>query len=91
MSAPNDEREGGQCAPELATCAHDRELNAMTPARQNQPVNDLTLMEVKKKKKAHSVPEVSDDSAKPRTKNRAYYGERARDVAFDSNARPTFS
>jgi len=51
-SAPNDERDGGLSAPELAQRALDRELNASAPARQDLPVNDLTSMVVKKKKKA---------------------------------------
>lgn len=58
--APNDEREGGLSAPELAHRALDRELNASAAARQDQPVNDLTSMVVKKKKKAPAVvPEAS--------------------------------
>jgi HAT1-interacting factor 1 len=51
-SAPNDERDGGLSAPELAKRALDRELNATSTARQDLPVNDLTSMVVKKKKKA---------------------------------------
>jgi len=51
-SAPNDEREGGLSAPELAQRALDRELNVAPTARQDLPVNDLTSMVVKKKKKA---------------------------------------
>jgi len=51
--APNDEREGGLSAPELAQRALDHELNTTPPVvRQEQPVNDLTSMVVKKKKKA---------------------------------------
>jgi HAT1-interacting factor 1 len=57
--APNDERDGGLSAPELAHRALDRELNATASARQDQPVNDLTSMVVKKKKKAAAVPEAS--------------------------------
>lgn len=51
-SAPNDERESGLSAPELAQRALDRELNVAPTARQDLPVNDLTSMVVKKKKKA---------------------------------------
>ena len=55
-SAPNDERDGGLSAPELAQRALDRELNSAAPEaarrRQDLPVNDLTSMVVKKKKKA---------------------------------------
>lgn len=51
-SAPNDERDGGLSAPELAHRALDRELNAAPVPSQGQPVNDLTSMVVKKKKKA---------------------------------------
>ena len=63
-SAPNDERDGGLSAPELAKRALDRELNATAPARQDQPVNDLTSMVVKKKKKAPAVPEASGAAEK---------------------------
>ena len=69
-SAPNDEQDGGLSAPELAKCALDHELNATAPVRQDQLVNDLTLMVVKKKKRAPAVPEASNDSANPRMKNR---------------------
>lgn len=63
-SAPNDERDGGLSAPELAQRALDRELNA-TPGRQDLPVNDLTSMVVKKKKKAPAaVPEASGAAEK---------------------------
>jgi hypothetical protein len=41
-SAPNDERDGGLSAPELAKRALDREFNAAPTARQDLPVNDLT-------------------------------------------------
>ncbi|KAI0306102.1 hypothetical protein B0F90DRAFT_964580 [Multifurca ochricompacta] len=51
-SAPNDERDGGLSAPELVQRALDRELNAAPVVRQDLPVNDLTSMVVKKKKKA---------------------------------------
>ena len=52
-SAPNDdERDGGLSAPELAQRALYRELNAAPPPSQVLPVNDLTSMVVKKKKKA---------------------------------------
>ncbi|KAI0251739.1 hypothetical protein BJV78DRAFT_1208387 [Lactifluus subvellereus] len=57
-SAPNDERDGGLSAPELAQRALDRELNAAPVVGQNLPVNDLTSMVVKKKKKA-PMPEAS--------------------------------
>ena len=58
-SAPNDERDSGLSAPELAQRALDRELNTAptSTARQDLPVNDLTSMVVKKKKKALPVPE----------------------------------
>jgi HAT1-interacting factor 1 len=58
-SAPNDERDGGLSAPELAQRALDRELNAASAVSQDLPVNDLTSMVVKKKKKAQPVPEAS--------------------------------
>lgn len=66
-SAPNDERDGGLSAPELAQRALDRELNSAPEARQRQdlPVNDLTSMVVKKKKKAPvAVPEASGAAEK---------------------------
>jgi HAT1-interacting factor 1 len=67
-SAPNDERDGGLSAPELAQRALDRELNSGPEARQRQdlPVNDLTSMVVKKKKKAPvaAVPEASGAAEK---------------------------
>jgi HAT1-interacting factor 1 len=64
-SAPNDERDGGLSAPELAQRALDRELNAAAPGtQQDQPVNDLTSMVVKKKKKAPAVPEASGAAEK---------------------------
>lgn len=66
--APNDERDGGLSAPELAQRALDRELNsAPGEARQRPdlPVNDLTSMVVKKKKKAPvAVPEASGAAEK---------------------------
>lgn len=63
-SAPNDERDGGLSAPELAQRALDRELNTVKVPRQDQPVNDLTSMVVKKKKKAPAaVPEASSAGA----------------------------
>ena len=55
-SAPNDERDGGLSAPELAQRALDRELNSASEARQDLPVNDLTSMVVKKKKRAPAAP-----------------------------------
>jgi HAT1-interacting factor 1 len=57
--APNDERDGGLSAPELAQRALDRELNAVPVVRQDMPVNDLTSMVVKKKRKAPPVLETS--------------------------------
>ena len=66
-SAPNDERDGGLSAPELAQRALDRELNAAPEARRDLPVNDLTSMVVKKKKKAPLVaaaPEASGAAEK---------------------------
>ena len=63
-SAPNDERDGGLSAPELVQRTLDRELNATASARQDQPVNDLTSMVVKKKKKAPAVPEASGAAEK---------------------------
>jgi HAT1-interacting factor 1 len=65
-SAPNDERDGGLSAPELAQRALDRELDAASGARQDLPVNDLTSMVVKKKKKAPAaaVPEASGAAEK---------------------------
>jgi HAT1-interacting factor 1 len=64
--APNDERDGGLSAPELAQRALDHELNATLGApRQDLPVNDLTSMVVKKKKKAPAaVPEASGAAEK---------------------------
>lgn len=64
-SAPNDERDGGLSAPELAQRALDRELDSAPGARQDLPVNDLTSMVVKKKKKAPAaVPEASGAAEK---------------------------
>jgi len=62
-SAPNDERDGGLSAPELAQRALDQELNATTTVQQGLPVNDLTSMVVKKKKKA-PAPEASSAAEK---------------------------
>ncbi|KAI9456897.1 hypothetical protein F5148DRAFT_354909 [Russula earlei] len=62
-SAPNDERDGGLSAPELAQRALDRELNAAPAARHELPVNDLTSMVVKKKKKP-PAPEASGAAEK---------------------------
>jgi HAT1-interacting factor 1 len=65
--APNDEREGGLSAPELAQRALDHELNVgAAPARKDLPVNDLTKMVVKKKKKAPApaAPEASGAAEK---------------------------
>ena len=55
-AAPNDERDGGLSAPELAQRALDWELNAAPAPSQDRPVNDLTSMVVKKKKKAPPAP-----------------------------------
>ena len=55
-AAPNDERDGGLSAPELAQRALDRELNAAPAPSQDRPVNDLTSMVVKKKKKVPPAP-----------------------------------
>jgi HAT1-interacting factor 1 len=69
-SAPNDERDGGLSAPELAQRALDRELNSAPEAQQqlrlDMPVNDLTSMVVKKKKKKAPVvvPEASGAAEK---------------------------
>jgi len=64
-SAPNDERDSGLSAPELAQRALDRELNAAAPGRQDLPVNDLTSMVVKKKKKVPATaPEASGAAEK---------------------------
>ncbi|KAH9006707.1 hypothetical protein EDB83DRAFT_2462851 [Lactarius deliciosus] len=64
-SAPNDERDGGLSAPELAQRALDRELNGAPAPLQDLPVNDLTSMVVKKKKKAPvPVPEASGAAEK---------------------------
>jgi len=64
-SAPNDERDGGLSAPELAQRALDRELNAAPEARPDLQVNDLTSMVVRKKKKAPAaVPEASGAAEK---------------------------
>jgi HAT1-interacting factor 1 len=64
-SAPNDERDGGLSAPELAQRALDRELNATTTVQHGLPVNDLTSMVVKKKKKAPApAPEASSAAEK---------------------------
>ena len=53
-------------APELAQRALDRELNAVPVPSQDRPVNDLTSMVVKKKKKAPlaPVPEASGAAEK---------------------------
>jgi HAT1-interacting factor 1 len=72
-SAPNDERDSGLSAPELAQRALDRELNAehTSTARQDLPVNDLTSMVVKKKKKAPLVPEASGTIEKRKAEDEA--------------------
>ena len=59
-SAPNDERDGGLSAPELAQHALDRELNSDPEARQRQDLlmNDLMSMVVKRKAPV-AVPEAS--------------------------------
>ena len=71
-SAPNDERDGGLSAPELAQRALDRELNSDPEARQRQdlPMNDLTSIVVKKKAPV-AVPEASGAAEK----RKAEYGE----------------
>jgi HAT1-interacting factor 1 len=71
-SAPNDERDGGLSAPELAERALDRELNTTSTGRQDLPVNDLTSMVVKKKKKA---PAPSPDASSAAEKRKAEDGE----------------
>jgi HAT1-interacting factor 1 len=80
--APNDERDGGLSAPELAQRALDRELNTAPPTRQELPVNDLTSMVVKKKKKAPAAPEASGAAEK----RKAEYGEEAQKLQ-DKKAR----
>ncbi|KAF8259300.1 hypothetical protein EI94DRAFT_1790573 [Lactarius quietus] len=55
-SAPNDERDGGLSAPELAQRALDRELNGAPVTSRDLPVNDLTSMVMKKKKKPAPAP-----------------------------------
>ena len=69
-SAPNDERDGGLSAPELAQRALDRELNSDPEARQRQDlqVNDLTSMVVKKKVPV-AVPEASGATEKRKTED----------------------
>ncbi|KAI0279961.1 hypothetical protein BGY98DRAFT_915266 [Russula aff. rugulosa BPL654] len=64
-SAPNDERDGGLSAPELAQRALDRELNSDPEARQRQDLlmNDLTSMVVKRKAPV-AVPEASGAAEK---------------------------
>ena len=72
--APNDERDGGLSAPELAQRALDRELNTAPPGRQDLPVNDLTSMVVKKKKKA---PPAAPEANSAAEKRKAEDGEEA--------------
>jgi hypothetical protein len=64
-SAPSDERDGGQSAPELAQRALDRELNSYPEVRQRQdlPANALTSMVVKKKAPV-AVPKASGAAEK---------------------------
>jgi HAT1-interacting factor 1 len=76
--APNDERDGGLSAPELAQRALDRELNAAPPVRQDQQVNDLTSMVVKKKKKAPApAPVAPAEASGVAEKRKAEDGEEA--------------
>jgi len=79
-SAPNDERDGGLSAPELAQRALDRELNAAPGPSQDRPVNDLTSMVVKKKKKV-PAPDASTAAEKRKSE-----GEEAQ-TAPDKKAR----
>lgn len=75
-SAPNDERDGGLSAPELAQRALDRELNAVPEAKQDLPlpVNDLTSMVVKKKKKAPAAAVLEAGGAGAAEKRKAEEG-----------------
>ena len=65
-AAPNDERDAGLSAPELAQRALDRELNGIGAPQVHlpAPVNDLTSMVVKKKKKAPPAPGLSGAAEK---------------------------
>ena len=67
-AAPNDERDAGLSAPELAQRALDRELNGIGAPQVHlpAPVNDLTSMVVKKKKKAPPAPAGSSGAAEKR-------------------------
>ena len=69
-SAPNDERDGGLSAPELAQRALDLELNSDPEARQRQDLlmNDLTSMVVKRKAPV-AVPEASGSAEKRKTED----------------------
>ena len=71
-STPNDERDGGLFAPELAQRALDRERSSDPEAQQRQdlPVNDFTSMIIKKKAPV-AVPEASGAAEK----RKAEYGE----------------
>lgn len=73
--APNDERDGGLSAPELAQRALDRELNSVSESRQDLPVNDLTSMVVKKKKKAPVAPAPVPEASGAAEKRKAEDGE----------------
>ena len=65
-SAPNDERDGGLSAPELAQRALYHELNGEPAPCRDLPVNDLTSMVVKKKKKAPAPVAESSGAAEKR-------------------------
>ena len=85
-AAPNDERDGGLSAPELAQRALDRELNAAPAPSQDRPVNDLTSMVVKKKKKAPLAPAPAPETSGAAEKRKAEGGE-TETAAPDKKAR----
>ena len=88
-SAPNDERDGGLSAPELAQRALDRELNAAPAPRQDLPVNDLTSMVVKKKKKAPApAPEASSAAEKRKAEGEEAQTPPDKKARLDESAAP---
>jgi HAT1-interacting factor 1 len=88
-SAPNDERDGGLSAPELAQRALDHELNAAPKARQDLPVNDLTSMVVKKKKKAPAaVPEASGAAEKRKAEDEEAQTSQDKKARLEENSGP---
>jgi HAT1-interacting factor 1 len=85
--APNDERDGGLSAPVLVERALDRELNASTTARQDLPVNDLTSMVVKKKKKA-PAPEAGSVAEKRKAEDEEAHTPQDKKARLEESSAP---